>query len=54
MSRVENIENWYRFLNDQPCLICGGIEGCDHTVMERACAVIEDATQSVNPKVSDS
>ncbi len=26
---------WYRFMKDQPCPICGGIESCDHTVKER-------------------
>lgn len=33
------IVRWQRFLSDQPCLICGGIEGCDHTVVERAEAI---------------
>ena len=36
---VTPVERWRRFLADQPCLICGGIEGCDHTVTERARAV---------------
>lgn len=37
--------DWFKYLKDQPCLICGGIEGCDHTVEERKNALIEHARE---------
>jgi hypothetical protein len=37
----ETVVMWSRFLADKACVLCGGIEGCSHTVRQRARATIE-------------
>ena len=38
-TKEDVLDRTERFLN-APCLICGGVEGCSHTAIERARAAL--------------
>lgn len=49
---VANIDEWAKFLRDEPCDICGGIEGCYHPVPERARARLKALKRTSNLRIS--
>lgn len=46
----DDLARWFNFLKDQPCQICKGVEGCDHSVTERRDALLAAAATPPSPE----